>query len=139
MQSDPMASRRSTKRSRSARARVLARLRDRPRLPELEQRHLDIAGLGLLALAAFFAFGLYWVSRTLFQDVGAHIVFVFLLMAGVLLISGASLAGVLRVTRAGVAASARRIRFSVGEFLSLLVGHDAGSPGPGPRWREGAD
>src|SRR5437660_5806563 len=30
-----------------------------PRVPELEQRHLDLIGLGLVALAAFFAFVFY--------------------------------------------------------------------------------
>src|SRR4051794_41621306 len=31
----------------------------RPRLPVLEQRHLDLAGLGLVALGVFLAFPLY--------------------------------------------------------------------------------
>src|SRR4051812_49487648 len=31
----------------------------RPRLPVLEQRHLDVAGLGLVALGVFLAFPLY--------------------------------------------------------------------------------
>ena len=30
-----------------------------PRLPELEQRQLDVIGLGLVALAVFFAFLVY--------------------------------------------------------------------------------
>ncbi|MBV9213593.1 MAG: DNA translocase FtsK [Actinobacteria bacterium] len=211
-----MARRRSTKRSRAARkprARALASLRERTRLPELEQHHLDLAGLGLVALGAFFAFvmyfgsdggevggalavalrfllggvaylvpvaligaggvlvlrpvlpstrpfragavclllalalglagrmfglgpgsparhgylhpgymrhhgglvgdAVYWAARSLFQDFGAHLVFVFLLAAGILLLSGASVAGLLRVTRAGMASSARRLRRSV--------------------------
>src|SRR3954452_94253 len=33
--------------------------------------------------------GLYWASSTLFSDVGAHIIAIFLFLAGVLLLSGA--------------------------------------------------
>src|SRR5437868_5564748 len=57
-----MPRRRTTKRSHSAHARraaMLTRLWDRARAPELEQRHLDVAGLGLVALGAFFAFVIY--------------------------------------------------------------------------------
>ena len=63
---DAMARRRTSKRSRSARAprarlaRMFSFARERIRVPELEQQHLDVAGLGLLALAAFFAFVLYF-------------------------------------------------------------------------------
>src|SRR5438132_9438414 len=222
-----MPRRRSSKRSRGRSARgpsPLARLREAQR-PELEQRHLDVAGLGLLALAAFFAFvfylgwdggkvggglaialrfllggvayliplallaagsalvlrpmlpsirpfragwaclllaltlglggtmfglgpahpvrhgffhpayfrhhgglvgdALYWATKTLSQDVGAHIVFVFLLLAGVLLLSGASVASVLRVTRTGIAASARRVKRSTSEFAAVVAGHES--------------
>src|SRR5205807_3617608 len=58
-----MSRRRKSKRSRSARNRrpgMLTRLRERVQLVELEQRHLDLAGLGMVALAAFFAFVLYF-------------------------------------------------------------------------------
>ena len=222
-----MPRRRSSKRSRGRSARgpsPLARLRE-AQLPELEQRHHDVAGLGLLALAAFFAFvfylgwdggkvggglaialrfllggvayliplallaagsalvlrpmlpsirpfragwaclllaltlglggtmfglgpahpvrhgffhpayfrhhgglvgdALYWATKTLSQDVGAHIVFVFLLLAGVLLLSGASVASVLRVTRTGIAASARRVKRSTSEFAAVVAGHES--------------
>nr|MDQ3935900.1 DNA translocase FtsK 4TM domain-containing protein [Actinomycetota bacterium] len=181
------------RRKKSARPRVA--LPALPRMPELEQRHLDLIGLGLVALGAFFAFvfylgwdggkvggafadvfvflfggvgylvpvvlfaagavlvlkpmlpsvnpfraggacllaalmiglagglfglgpdqpardgwmqpdyfedhggavgeALYWVASTLFQDFGAHIIFLFLLLAGVLLLTGASVAGVI--------------------------------------------
>ena len=37
---------------------------------------------------------LFWASATLFSEAGAHILFVFLLLAGVLLLTGASIAGV---------------------------------------------
>ncbi len=200
-------------------------MREGIRLPELEQQHLDVAGLGCLALAAFFGFvlyfgsdggevggalalalrfllggvaylvpvalagagavlvlrtvlpstrpfragaicvllalalglagqmfglgpahparhgyfhpayfrhhgglvgdALYWGAKTLFQDFGAHIVFVFLLLAGLLLLSGASVAGVLRGTRAGVGASVRRFRYSIADLAAAAAGHEA--------------
>jgi DNA segregation ATPase FtsK/SpoIIIE, S-DNA-T family len=215
-----MPSRRKPKK-RSTRGSI--RLR-RPRLPELEQRHLDLIGLALVALAAFFAFVLYlgWdggrvggaladALRFLFggvaylmplvllatgallllgpmlpsvkpfkaggiclllalllglagglfglgpdnpprhgfmqldhvhhhggifgellyagvkglvQRVGAYIVFVFLLLAGAMLLTGASVAGVVRGTRAGVASSARRVRRSTHEFAALVSGRE---------------
>ncbi|HKP92171.1 MAG TPA: DNA translocase FtsK 4TM domain-containing protein, partial [Thermoleophilaceae bacterium] len=210
---------RPTKRT-SKRARQQLRL---PQLPELQQRHLDLIGLGLVALAAFFAFvfylgwdggqvggaladvfrfllggvaylvplvllatgavlvlrpmlpsvkpfkaggaclilalmiglagglfglgpadpprdgfmhpayfehhggvfgeALYWGLETLVQRFGAYIVFVFLLTAGAMLLTGASVAGVVRGTRAGVASTARRVRQSTSEFAALVTGH----------------
>src|SRR5207237_7069486 len=41
---------------------------------------------------------LYWASSTLLGRVGAHILAVFLFVAGCLLLTGASVAGVLRAT-----------------------------------------
>ncbi|MCW2952913.1 MAG: translocase FtsK, partial [Conexibacter sp.] len=41
---------------------------------------------------------LYWISSKLFSDVGAHILAVFLFLAGLLLVSGVTIAGVLRST-----------------------------------------
>ena len=78
----------------------------------------------------------YWATRTLFQDVGAHIVFVFLLLAGVLLISGASIAGVLRVTRTGVAASARRATASIRDFATIVAGGEPESDRRGGGWHD---
>src|SRR4051812_7731423 len=221
---------RRKKRSARSRPRVELRL---PRLPELEQRHLDLIGLGLVALAAFFAFvfylgwdggkvggaladgfrfllggvaylvplvllatgtvlvlrpmlpsvkpfkaggiclivalmiglagglfglgpshparhgfmhaeyfrghggvfgeALYWGLATLVQRFGAYIVFVFLLAAGAMLLTGASVAGVVRGTRAGVASTARRVRQSTSEFAALVTGH---GPPPDPADRQ---
>ncbi len=42
--------------------------------------------------------GLFWVTSTLLGNVGAHIVAVFLFLAGVLLLTGASVAGVVKAT-----------------------------------------
>jgi len=78
----------------------------------------------------------YWATRTLFQDVGAHIVFVFLLLAGVLLISGASIAGVLRVTRTGVAASARRATASIHDLATIVAGGEPESDRRGGGWHD---
>ncbi|MFL5782851.1 MAG: DNA translocase FtsK 4TM domain-containing protein [Thermoleophilaceae bacterium] len=232
-----MASRRTPKKppakrrpKRPARSRVELRM---PKLPELEQRHLDLIGLGLVALAAFFAFvfylgwdggkvggaladvfrfllggvaylvplvllatgtvlvlrpmlpsvkpfkaggiclilalmiglagglfglgpshpprhgfmhpayfrghggvfgeALYWGLATLVQRFGAYIAFVFLLAAGAMLLTGASVAGVVRGTRAGVASTARRVRQSTSEFAALVTGH---GPPPDPADRE---
>jgi S-DNA-T family DNA segregation ATPase FtsK/SpoIIIE len=71
---------------------------------------------GLIGDAMFF------VSKTLFSSFGAHIIFVFLLLAGVLLLTGASVAGILNWTREGVAQTTRRVRSSTGEFGALVTG-----------------
>ena len=45
---------------------------------------------------------LYWASATLFQRIGAHIIAVLLLVAGLLLLSRSTIAGMIRTTmRAG--------------------------------------
>jgi len=166
----------------------------RPRVPVVEQRHLDLAGLGLVALGVFLAFPLYlgWdggdagqglidgltlaagavayatpfavvaagallVMRPVlpalrpfragavcligsalllfgaggepvrdnggvagqalhdaaakgFSDVGASIIAIFLALAGVLLLTGASVAGVLRATHSQVTETTRGLR-----------------------------
>jgi S-DNA-T family DNA segregation ATPase FtsK/SpoIIIE len=53
---------------------------------------------------------LYYASSRLFSDVGAHIIAVFLFLAGILLLTGASVAGVLRATSATVAETTRALR-----------------------------
>ena len=65
---------------------------------------------------------LFWVARTLFQEVGAHLLFAFLVLAGVLLLTGASIAGVVRATREGVASTTRRVRRSTQEFTAVFAG-----------------
>ncbi len=54
--------------------------------------------------------GLYWIARTLFQGVGAHLLFVFLLLAGILLLTGGSIAGLLRATHQSLTSTTRRTR-----------------------------
>src|SRR2546423_3297490 len=109
-----MARRRTTrKRSRGRTSRAIPSISLRvPRLPELQQRDLDLIGLGLVALAAFFAFVFYlgWdggkvggafgdAFRFLFGGV-AYLVPVVMLGAGALLLLGPVLPSI-RPFRAG--------------------------------------
>jgi S-DNA-T family DNA segregation ATPase FtsK/SpoIIIE len=73
---------------------------------------------------------LFWAARTLFQEIGAHILFVFLLLAGVLLLTGGSIAGIVRTTREGVAQTTRRMRRSNHEFGAVVTSSEppAGPP-----------
>jgi S-DNA-T family DNA segregation ATPase FtsK/SpoIIIE len=57
---------------------------------------------------------LLWGSSRLFSEVGAHILAVFLFLAGVLLLTGASVAGVVRATSSGVADTTRALRRTAG-------------------------
>jgi S-DNA-T family DNA segregation ATPase FtsK/SpoIIIE len=54
--------------------------------------------------------GLYELTSTLLGDVGSHIVAVFLFLAGVLLLTGASVASVLKATGDSVSTTGRRLR-----------------------------
>src|SRR5918997_2611331 len=67
---------------------------------------------------------LYYVSSTLFSRFGAHVIFVFLLAAGVLLLTGASIAGVIAATREGMAETRDRVKRSTGEFAAVVTGRD---------------
>ena len=53
---------------------------------------------------------LYWASSKLFSEAGSHILFVFLLIAGVLLLTGASIAGLVGGTRVFAAGTGERMR-----------------------------
>ncbi|HEX2410025.1 MAG TPA: DNA translocase FtsK 4TM domain-containing protein [Solirubrobacteraceae bacterium] len=57
--------------------------------------------------------GLYWGVSTALGTVGAHIICVFLLLAAVLLLTGASVAGVLRATSTSVSTTTRDMRAAV--------------------------
>ncbi|MFZ0090741.1 MAG: DNA translocase FtsK [Solirubrobacteraceae bacterium] len=63
----------------------------------------------------------FWVSSHLLSVLGADILAVFLLIAGLILVSGATLASVLRLTGAGVAGTGRAVRRS-GESLGATLG-----------------
>jgi S-DNA-T family DNA segregation ATPase FtsK/SpoIIIE len=54
--------------------------------------------------------GLDWVMTTLTGSVGAHILALFLLVAGVLLLTGASVAGVVKATSDSVSSTTRALR-----------------------------
>src|SRR2546423_100680 len=68
---------------------------------------------------------LYWAASTLFQSFGAHIIFIFMLAAGVLLPTGASAPGVIRGTRARVAPRSRRSLPSTGAVAAVHTLHPA--------------
>jgi S-DNA-T family DNA segregation ATPase FtsK/SpoIIIE len=65
---------------------------------------------------------LFWSSSKLFSVAGSHILFVFLLLAGVLLITGASIAGVVQATRDAATTTSERVRrMSTGVTVPLPV------------------
>jgi len=130
----PPARRRATTRSKTKpRARRSAAARPRPQLPQLEQRHFDFIGLGLVAASIFFAFVIYlgWDGgeggdagvdglRTLIG--AAHqVVPVALMAAGAILVLRPVLPAV-RPFRAG----------GICLFLALTLGLAAGTLGVGP-------
>jgi DNA segregation ATPase FtsK/SpoIIIE, S-DNA-T family len=57
--------------------------------------------------------GLDWVVTTLAGSIGAHILAIFLFVAGVLLITGASVAGVIKATTDSVSSTTRELRTRV--------------------------
>jgi S-DNA-T family DNA segregation ATPase FtsK/SpoIIIE len=69
--------------------------------------------------------GMYWVTQTLFQQFGTDILFLFLMAAGILLLTGASLAGIVKATSDSVTATTRRVRQSTNEFAAVVTGRPA--------------
>ncbi len=59
-----------------------------------------------------------WVTSHLFSTLGASILAVFLLIAGLILVSGATLAGILRSTGAGVLGTGRALRRSTEDLVA---------------------
>ncbi|MGH2716273.1 MAG: DNA translocase FtsK 4TM domain-containing protein [Thermoleophilaceae bacterium] len=53
---------------------------------------------------------LFWTSSKLFSEAGSHILFVFLLLAGILLVTGASIAGAMQATRDAATSTTERMR-----------------------------
>src|SRR5215212_4632878 len=53
---------------------------------------------------------LFWASAKLFSTAGSHILFVFLLLAGILLLTGASVASIITATRHAAATTTDRMR-----------------------------
>ncbi|MEA2478518.1 MAG: segregation ATPase FtsK/SpoIIIE, family, partial [Thermoleophilaceae bacterium] len=64
----------------------------------------------------------YYVTKTLFSQFGTNILFVFLLTVGIMLLTGASIAGVVRATHEGMAQTTRRVRRSTSEFAAVVSG-----------------
>jgi S-DNA-T family DNA segregation ATPase FtsK/SpoIIIE len=62
-----------------------------------------------------------WVTSHLLSTVGAHIVAVFLFVAGLILVSGATLASVIRATGAGVAGTSRALKRSTEELTATVA------------------
>ncbi len=73
--------------------------------------------------------GLYWAASHLVSALGVHILAVFLLLAGLILLSGATVAGILRATRHGAAGAGRRLREGTGDLARTAV---RGAPEPAP-------
>jgi S-DNA-T family DNA segregation ATPase FtsK/SpoIIIE len=63
----------------------------------------------------------YWVASNLLSSLGAHILAVFLFVAGVILLTGAGVAGMIQATGAGVADTSRRIRRSTEELTATVA------------------
>jgi S-DNA-T family DNA segregation ATPase FtsK/SpoIIIE len=87
---------------------------------------------------------LYYTTSTLFSRFGSYLIFVFLLVAGILLLTGASIAGAIAATRAGVSETRRRVRESTGEFAAVVSGRSRDDdaelePAPGRAWAEPLD
>jgi S-DNA-T family DNA segregation ATPase FtsK/SpoIIIE len=101
---------------------------DRPPRRELFMTDADF----LRAHGGLVGEALFWAARSLVQDIGAHILFAFLLVTGTLLLTGASIAGVVRNTRAGVAFTTRRVRESTSE-LGAITGRARRGDRPGRR------
>ena len=89
--------------------------------------------------------GLYWGTSTLLGTVGSHIVAVFLFLAAVLLLTGASVAGVVkattdsvssttRVLREDVRSAVQRRRAATEELAALETGEARVSRGTAPEW-----
>jgi S-DNA-T family DNA segregation ATPase FtsK/SpoIIIE len=57
--------------------------------------------------------GLYWAAATALGTVGAHIVALFLFLAAVLLLTGASVAGIVKATSDSVSSTTRDVRAAV--------------------------
>jgi DNA segregation ATPase FtsK/SpoIIIE, S-DNA-T family len=78
---------------------------------------------------------LYQLAHPLVQDVGVYILVVFLLLTGLILVTGASLAGVIRATGSGLLESSRMVRGLArgqGEDAARRAPARAGPPGAPP-------
>jgi S-DNA-T family DNA segregation ATPase FtsK/SpoIIIE len=74
---------------------------------------------------------LFWSSAKLFSEAGSHILFVFLLLAGILLITGASIAGVVQATRDAATTTSQRVRRTTHPAATMPLPPLPGDPIPG--------
>src|SRR5437588_3745158 len=65
--------------------------------------------------------GQLWATSHLLSTLGAHILAVFLFLAGLILVSGATIAGLVRMTTAGVAGTTRVLKRSSEELASTVA------------------
>jgi S-DNA-T family DNA segregation ATPase FtsK/SpoIIIE len=71
---------------------------------------------------------LYTAAGSAVQTVGAHILAVFLFAVGLLLVTGATVAGVVDAARGGLLDTGRRVRASTSELTALLRRRPPGEP-----------
>ncbi|MGI8580321.1 MAG: DNA translocase FtsK [Solirubrobacteraceae bacterium] len=69
--------------------------------------------------------GMHWVVAHLFSSVGAHILAVFLFMAGLILITGASVATIVRLAGSGVADTGRKLRTTTQAGTAVIARRQA--------------
>ncbi|MEA2157773.1 MAG: segregation ATPase FtsK/SpoIIIE, family [Solirubrobacteraceae bacterium] len=72
----------------------------------------------------------FWVASHLLSTLGADILAVFLFLAGLILVSGATLATVLRATGAGVAGTSRALRRSTEDLAATVARRPASTLAP---------
>ncbi len=81
--------------------------------------------------------GELWLASHLFSRLGAEILSVFLLIAGVILVTGAGFAGVVRITGAGMLGTGRAVRRST-EDLAMTLARGRPASAAGRRFSEEA-
>jgi DNA segregation ATPase FtsK/SpoIIIE, S-DNA-T family len=64
---------------------------------------------------------LYVLTSTLFQRIGAHLAFIFMLVSGMLLITGASISAVFEATGGALRGAGRRFKVQTGEFAQVMM------------------
>src|SRR5215211_7783450 len=77
--------------------------------------------------------GLYWLTSTLLGDLGAHTIALFLFVAAVLLLTGASVAGVVKATSDSISTTTREMRTAVQRRRPANEELSALELGPPPR------
>ena len=74
---------------------------------------------------------LYFVISTFFQRVGAHLAFTFMFLSGLLLLTGASIASVMRATGGAFSGRGRPGARADAGFARMVAGERAATPGAG--------